>query len=107
MDEDLTRIAVEVMRRPAIGGIYNVADERPSSLTEYFVEVAATFGLPRPREVGLDEARKLMSDAMLSFLFESCRISPRKLLVETGLELRYPELRKALVEVRKGAPSST
>jgi nucleoside-diphosphate-sugar epimerase len=95
--EDLVRFAVELMRRPGIRGIYNISDGRPSSLTDYFVEVAAAFGLPRPREVGLDEARKVLSPAMLSYLSESRRVSNRKLLEETGLELRYPDLRSALV----------
>jgi nucleoside-diphosphate-sugar epimerase len=97
--EDLSRIAVELMSRPGIGGIYNVVDGHPSSLSEYFIEVAMAFGLPKPREVGFEEARELMSEAMLSYLSESRRISNRKLWVETGLRLRYPDLSSALADI--------
>ncbi len=95
-EDDLATACVAAMRRGGDGEVYNVSDGQPSSMTDYFCRVAAHFGLPRPRLLGWDEAKRRLSPAMLSYLRESRRIDNRKLREQLGVQLRYPALDEGL-----------
>lgn len=94
--EDLAAAAFAAGRDPHASGIYNVSDGQPTSMTDYFNRIAALYGLPRPPQIGMAEARERLSPAMLSFLEESRRIDNRRLLGLPGFELRYPDLASGL-----------
>jgi len=93
---DLVSVLVAAMDRGANGEVYNVSDGHPSNMTDYFLAVADTMGLPRPPLISLEEAPGQVSDGMLSYLMESRRLSNRKLREELGVTLRYPTLADGL-----------
>ena len=82
-------------------GIYNVSDGHPGTMSEYFFQIADLFGLPRPPEISLSEARQRISATMLSYLEESRRLDNRKMLVELGVKLKFPTLEAGLADCVK------
>lgn len=98
--DDLARAAWLVATAATAQGIYNACDDVPSTMTDYFNQVADVLGLPRPPQVSRAEADKIFSPAMLSFLNESRRISNQRLRNELGLTLHYPDLATGLPACR-------
>jgi nucleoside-diphosphate-sugar epimerase len=93
--EDLARVGVAAADGPA-GAIYNVSDGQPGTMTDYFNRVADALGLPRPPVVDREEARRVMTPAMLSYLAESRRIDNRRMRERLGMTLLYPDLETGL-----------
>ncbi len=102
--DDLVTICCAAMDRAPAGAIYNVSDGHPSTMTDYFNQVATAAGLPLPPQVPLAEAAAHLSAGMLSYMQESRRLDNRKLLTELGVSLRYPTLTEGLAAC---APSPT
>lgn len=94
--EDLVTICLAAMERAPAGAVYNVCDGQPSTMTDYFCQVADAAGLPRPPQIPLAEADGQISAGMLSYLKESRRLSNRRLLDELGVSLRFPDLATGL-----------
>jgi len=90
--EDLARICIAAAERGESGEIFNVSDGQPGTLTQYFNAVADALALPRPRQVTLEEARKVMTPLMLSYIGESRRMDNGKMLRKLGITLLYPTL---------------
>ncbi len=90
--DDLARVCKQAMQRAPSGSIYNATDGHPSTMTDYFNQVADYAGLPRPPQVALADAGAVMSKGMLSYLQESRRIRNDKLLTELAISLQYPSL---------------
>ena len=90
--DDLAAICIAAMQadRPAV--VYNVSDGHPGNMTDYFFRVADAAGLPRPPEVDREEAGRVLSPGMLSFLQDSRRMKNDKLLRELDITLQYPDL---------------
>lgn len=76
--------------------IYNATDGAPSTMADYFNQVADFAGLPRPPQVSMEQAQAAMSAGMLSYLQESRRIGNSKLLSELGLVCNTPSTADAL-----------
>lgn len=76
--------------------IINIADDAPSTMTDYFLAVADYADLPRPTEIPLQQALKTMSAGMKSYMAESRRIRNDKMKALLKLSLRYPSLREGL-----------
>lgn len=98
--DDLAAIAWRAAQPDAPPGIYNASDDAPSSMTDYFYQLAAAFGLPRPPCVSLDEARHSFSPGMLEYLNESRRLDNRRMKEVLGACLRYPTLAQGLRSMR-------
>lgn len=96
--DDLAMVCKRAMEAAPAGAVYNATDGHPSSMTEYFNQVADYAGLPRPPQVSMAEAEESMSAGMLSYLQESRRIRNDKLLDELGVSLQYPSLTDGLRE---------
>lgn len=94
--DDLAAVCVAAAHRPQARGIYNVSDGQPTTMTDYFLRVAETLGLPSPPEISMAEARSRLNAGMLSFLEESRRLDNGKMLRELGVELRYGDLASGL-----------
>ncbi len=90
--EDLARICIAAADRGESGEIFNISDGQPGTLTQYFNAVADALTLPRPRQVTLEEARKVMTPLMLSYIGESRRMDNSKMLRKLGITLLYPTL---------------
>jgi nucleoside-diphosphate-sugar epimerase len=92
--DDLAAVCLAAAERGQ--GIYNVSDGHPGTMTDYFNQVADLYGLPRPAQVELEEAKTRLSAVMMSYLEESRRLDSRRMLSELGVRLRYPTLREGL-----------
>ncbi|NEV62302.1 SDR family oxidoreductase [Thiorhodococcus minor] len=94
--DDLVTICIAAMDRAADGAIFNVSDGNPSTMTEYFLQIADATGLPRPPLIPMSEAAGRLSAGMMSYMRESRRLSNRKVCEALGISLRYPSLAEGL-----------
>ena len=94
--DDLAYIAQQAMKLTPPSPIYNISDGSPSTMTDYFNQVADYAGLTRPPQISMQEAVKTLSAGMVSYLQESRRISNQKMLTELNIMLRYPTLASGL-----------
>ncbi|UZR30686.1 SDR family oxidoreductase [Methylococcus mesophilus] len=94
--DDLANVCFAAAERPAAEGVYNVSDGHPTTMTDYFYRVADRFGLPRPPAISLEEARRVLTPAMLSFLEESKRLDTGRMTRELQPKLLYPDLESGL-----------
>lgn len=94
--DDLVTACIAAMERAPSGAVYNACDGHPSTMTDYFLEVAAAAGLPNPPLIGLEEAADRLSEGMLSYLSESRRLRNDRLRDELGVVFRYPSLAEGL-----------
>lgn len=94
--EDLVTICVAAMDRAADGSVFNVSDGNPSTMTDYFIQIADATGLPRPPLIPMSEAAEQLSAGMMSYMRESRRLSNRKVCRELGVALKYPSLAQGL-----------
>lgn len=94
--EDLARVCMAAAQRGEDGDLFNVSDGNPGTMTEYFNACADALGLPRPRQVTMEEAKKVMTPLMLSYVTESRRMDNGKMLRKLGVTLLYPTLREGL-----------
>jgi hypothetical protein len=65
-------------------------------MAQYFKAVADLLGVPHPPEVSLEEAQRVLSAEMMSYLTESRRVDNRKMLRLLRLTLKYPALADGL-----------
>lgn len=94
--DDLAQVCIAAAEKGDAGDIFNVSDGHPTTMTEYFNAVADAAGLPRPRQVNWEEAKKEMAPLMLSYFQESRRMDNTKMLKKLGVTLRYPDLQAGL-----------
>jgi len=94
--DDLAAVCVAAMHSERANTVYNVSDGHPGNMTDYFFRVADAAGLPRPPVVSRDEAERVLSAGMLSFLNDSRRLRNGKFLKELGITLKYPDLNSGL-----------
>lgn len=94
--DDLSLICLAALQRGRDGAIFNVSDGSSSSMTSYFNAAADRLGLPRPKQVTMEEARRVMSPLMISYFSEGRVIDNRKMLDELGIMLLYPTLEAGL-----------
>jgi nucleoside-diphosphate-sugar epimerase len=101
--DDLATVCQSAMQLTPPSRIYNVTDGSPSTMTDYFNQVADYAGLARPPQISMQEAIETLSQGMVSYLQESRRISNQKMLNELGIILRYPDLKAGLKKRNKKA----
>lgn len=94
--DDLAQVCVAAAEKGEAGEIFNVSDGHPSTMTEYFLAVAELAGLPRPPLVSMEEARRVMTPLMISYLGESRRMDNTRMLERLEVKLRYPTLAEGL-----------
>jgi len=95
--DDLANICLAAADKGNSGEIYNVSDGKPGTMTEWFNVVADVLGLQRPPIVTRDEAEKVMSEGMLSYLAESRRIDNKKMLRELGVTLQHSDVKEGVL----------
>ncbi len=94
--DDLALVCQAAATAPVDNTIYNICDNQPSTMSDYFIAVAKHAGLPLPMEIGWQQAEQEFSPAMLSYLHESRRIDNSKMLRELNIKLAYPTLEEGL-----------
>lgn len=90
--DDLAQVCVAAAEVEQHYRVYNISDGTDSNMTEYFLTLADYFQLPRPPLVDWDEAEKVISPGMLSYLRESRRVDNSRMLRELKIKLQYPDL---------------
>ncbi|MFN3750995.1 MAG: NAD-dependent epimerase/dehydratase family protein [Thiobacillus sp.] len=99
--DDLARLAWAALFRGRGQRIYHAVDARPLKMGDWFDSCADAFDLPRPPRVDRDEAEKVLSEALLSFLRESRQLSNARTARELRLKYRYPTSDDLLREIRQ------
>ena len=94
--DDLADICVKAMQSSFSAEIFNATDGAPSTMVEYFNQIADYAQLPRPTQISLEEATAKLSPGMLSYALESRRINNKKLRNLLKIKLRYPTLSNTL-----------
>jgi nucleoside-diphosphate-sugar epimerase len=94
--DDLAQVVMASLEQGEDGDIFNVSDGEVSTMTDYFNAITDLMDLPRLPQVSLEEARKVMSPLMLTYMTESRKISNRKMLEKLGIRLHYPTLLEGL-----------
>ena len=90
--DDLVHACMAAMDHGHPGGVYNISDGNPSTMTDYFNHIADAMGLPRPQQISLEEAKKMFSRELISYLTESKRLDNSLMRSELGVEPEYPTL---------------
>jgi nucleoside-diphosphate-sugar epimerase len=98
---DLASACLAAMNSNSHGEIYNVADDHPTSMTDYFYQLADMAKLPRPACVPLSQAKEKLSPGMLSFINESRRLSTDKIKSRLNFAPKYPTLQSGLKDCFK------
>lgn len=94
--DDLAVISIAAAERGGNGDIFNISDGYPSSMTSYFNACADALGFPRQPQVSLDEARRVMSPLMFSYVSQSQIVDNSKMLDRLNVKLRYSSLSEGL-----------
>ncbi|MHB8914817.1 MAG: SDR family oxidoreductase [Thiobacillus sp.] len=89
--DDLARLAWFAMFRAHPQRVYHAVDAQPLKMGDWFDSCADAFDLPRPPRVNRTEAEKVLSEALLSFLRESRRLSNRRAADELRFRYLYPD----------------
>ncbi len=98
--DDLAAIAARAAEEDAPVGVYNASDDAPSSMTDYFYQLADAFVLPRPPCVGLEAARRSSAPGLVEYLNESRRLNNQRVKEVLGVMLRYRSLQLCLAAQR-------
>lgn len=102
--DDLAAAAIAVMTKAEISigdsRAFNVSDGQPSTMTDYFDQIADAFELERPLQLPRTEAEKVLTEGMMSFLTESKRISTKRIREELNWQPSYPNLAAGLAAER-------
>jgi len=99
--DDLARLAWFTMFRAHPQRVYHAVDAQPLKMGDWFDSCADAFDLPRPPRVNRTEAEKVLSEALLSFLRESRRLSNRRATDELRFRYMYPDSNTMLNEISK------
>ena len=94
--DDLASACVAAADCGGPGRVYNISDGQPTTMTDYFNCVAEAVNLARPPQIGLKQAKSILSPEMLSYLSESRRVDNTRMRAELGVILRYPTLAAGL-----------
>ncbi len=97
--DDLARTCLAAAKNGRGGEVFNLSDGHPTTMTHYFNAVADAFGLSRPPQVSLEEARKVMTPLMLSYFSESRRMDNRRMLEKLAIKLQFPDLEMGIKSI--------
>ncbi len=95
---------IEVCYRAAVSnidGVLNAVDGNPSTMTEYFLQVADFAGLDHPTQISMEEAGQQLGKGIMSYLSESRRIGNNRLIQDLGADcIRFPTLDQGLADIK-------
>jgi len=98
--DDLLEICLIAGLKAELTGIYNCSDGHPTTMYDYFIQVARACGLAEPPSISLQQARTELSSGMLSYMGESRRINNNKLLADFKITLQFPNLEQGLAATK-------
>jgi nucleoside-diphosphate-sugar epimerase len=94
--DDLARACVAALYRGRPQRVVHASDDTELKMGDYFDLAADLCGLARPPRLTRDEAHRLLSPMLMSFMSESRRLDNHRLKAELRLRLRYPTVREGL-----------
>ena len=89
---DLARTLALMLFRGRPLRTYNVVDNQPLRMADWFDRVADYAQLPRPPRISREQAQTVLSPALLSYLSESRRIRNQRLTHELRVALCWPDV---------------
>lgn len=92
--DDIAAVLAASLRKPRVGGIYNVTDDEPAPPQDVVAYAACLAGIEPPPEIPFDEAG--LSPMGRSFYAENKRVFNRLIKEELGVRLAYPTYREGL-----------
>jgi len=95
--DDLARACAAALHRGPPQRAVHVADDTEMKMGDYFDLAADLCAMPRPRRIGIEQARAELSPMQLSFMGESRRLINTRLKRELRVRLRYPTAQQGLV----------
>lgn len=102
--DDLARMAWATMFRGRPQRVYHAADAQPMKMGDWFDSCADAFNLKRPPRVTRTEAEGVLSEALLSFLRESRRLSNRRAVRELRFRYLYLSSNQLLEQIKRAQP---
>jgi nucleoside-diphosphate-sugar epimerase len=94
--DDLAAVCLAAADRGKGGEIFNVSDGHPTSMTSYFNACADLLGYPRQPQVSMEEARRVMTPLMLSYVTGSRIVDNARMLEHLDIRLKYPTMLEGL-----------
>lgn len=88
--EDLGRACIAALERARPNRVYNINDDSPLPMGEWFDALADAFALPRAPRLPREEVRRAVPPMQWSFMSESRRLDNTRMKRELGLRLLYP-----------------
>ena len=95
--DDLAHIIALALFRAMPNRIYHAVDDSDLKMADYFDLVADAKQLLRPPRLPRSELASKLSPMALSFMSESRRLLNTRLTSELGVQLRYPDVKNALL----------
>ncbi|WP_353570702.1 NAD-dependent epimerase/dehydratase family protein [Candidatus Albibeggiatoa sp. nov. BB20] len=80
-------------------GIFNITDGNPTTMTDYFNQVAIAMNLPLPSTLSREQAEQQLSPEMNSYLAESKRIDNQKMQQVLQVIPKYSTLQQGLAAI--------
>lgn len=90
--DDLARAVCLALFRGLPQRTYNIVDDEPHKMGDYFDQIADYAKLPRPARISRTQAQSQLSPGLLSYLNESRRIKNTRAKRELMWELQYPTI---------------
>jgi len=97
--DDLAYIVKLALARSISCRIYHAVDDSDMKMGEYFDAVATAFQLQSAPRLSREELKAQVSPTAYSFMSESRRMTNRRIKAELGVQLRYPRVSDALVDI--------
>ena len=97
--EDLLTVLERVVQHAQPGSVYNVCDNEPTRLIDFYSDLRSRLGMVPPRTVSVDAALGGGIDPdLVALASASARMSNARLTSDLELELRYPSYKSWLEE---------
>lgn len=94
--DDLANLVWLALFRGRTNRVYHAVDDSVKKMGDYFDMVADHFGLERSPRISREQAQKVLSPALLSFLNESRILDNTRLKTELRARLKYPDVETCL-----------
>jgi nucleoside-diphosphate-sugar epimerase len=88
--EDLARACERALRQGAANRAYNICDDQPLLMGDWYDRLADAYGIARPPRLPRAEAEAQLPAMQLSFMNESRQLENRRMHDELGLRLAFP-----------------
>lgn len=97
--KDITNVIIKMMQNDKLTGIYNLADDMPSSQAEVISFGCSLLNIDEPELVELDDPR--VSENMRKYYFSNKKVDNTKLKNDFQFSFSYPSYKEGLEDIVK------